>query len=225
MAGSAVVPLCHSERVPAETTSPRLTSKFVEAVQYAAEKHGTQTRKGSDIPYLGHLLSVAGLVIEADGTETQAIAALLHDAAEDQGGEETLAEIRDKFGAEVAEIVSECSDTFETPKPPWRERKESYIRHLPDASDGAILVSLADKLHNARALLRDFRVHGDELWRRFTVQDPQLHLWYYRSLLEVYAERINNWMVDELRDVIDALEDAIRQSAFRQIEDQRLGSE
>ena len=147
-------------------TSPRLTPKFVEAVQYAAEKHATQTRKGSDIPYLGHLLSVAGLVIEADGTETQAIAALLHDAAEDQGGEETLAEIREKFGDEVATIVEECSDTFETPKPPWRQRKQSYISHLPDASDGAILVSLADKLHNAHAILRDFRAHGDELWQR-----------------------------------------------------------
>jgi (p)ppGpp synthase/HD superfamily hydrolase len=206
--------------VPAETTSPRLTPRFVEAVQYAAEKHGTQTRKASDIPYLGHLLSVAGLVIEADGTETQAIAALLHDAAEDQGGEETLAEIREKFGADVATIVDACSDTFDTPKPPWRQRKESYIRHLPGASDDAILVSLADKLDNARAILRDFRAHGDELWQRFTVQDPQLHLWYYRSLLEVYAERINNWMVDELRRVIEALEDAIRRSASPQIEDQ-----
>ena len=117
MAGSAVVPLYHSERVPAETTSPRLTSKFVQAVRYAAEKHTTQTRKASDTPYLGHLLSVAGLVIEADGTETQAIAALLHDAAEDQGGKETLAEIREKFGADVATIVDECSDTFDTPKP------------------------------------------------------------------------------------------------------------
>lgn len=123
--------------MPAETTSPRLTSKFVEPVQYAAQKHATQTRKGSDIPYLGHLLSVAGLVVEADGTETEAIAALLHDAAEDQGGEETMAEIRQKFCADVATIVAECSDTFETPKPPWRERKESYIRHLPDALDGA----------------------------------------------------------------------------------------
>jgi (p)ppGpp synthase/HD superfamily hydrolase len=208
VAGSAVVPLCHSERVPAETTSPRLTSNFVEAVQYAAEKHATQTRKASDIPYLGHLLSVAGLVIEADGTETQAIAALLHDAAEDQGGEETLAEIREKFGADVATIVDECSDTFETPKPPWRQRKESYIRHLPDASDDAILVSLADKLDNARAMLRDFRAHGDELWQRFNIHDPQQHLWYYRSLLQVYTQRIDNWMVDELRDVIDALEDA-----------------
>ncbi|HUB57295.1 MAG TPA: HD domain-containing protein [Mycobacterium sp.] len=201
--------------MPAETASPRLTSKFVEALQYAAEKHGTQTRKASDVPYLGHLLSVAGLVIEADGTETQAIAALLHDAAEDQGGEETLAEIREKFGADVATIVDECSDTFETPKPPWRQRKESYIRHLPDASDDAIVVSLADKLDNARAILRDFRAHGDQLWQRFSVQDPQLHLWYYRSLLQVYAQRIDNWMVHELRDVVDALEDAIRQSELR----------
>jgi (p)ppGpp synthase/HD superfamily hydrolase len=182
-------------------------------VAYAADKHATQTRKASDVPYLGHLLSVAGLVIEADGTETQAIAALLHDAAEDQGGEETLAEIREKFGADVATIVEECSDTFETPKPPWRQRKESYIRHLPDASDDAILVSLADKLDNARAILRDFRAHGDELWQRFTVEDPQLHLWYYRSLLDVYAQRINNWMVGELREVIDALEEAVSTSA------------
>ena len=179
----------------------------------AADKHGTQTRKASDVPYLGHLLSVAGLAIEADGTEAQAIAALLHDAAEDQGGEETLADIREKFGATVATIVAECSDTFETPKPPWRQRKESYIRHLPDASDDAILVSLADKLDNARAILRDFRAHGDELWQRFTVQDPQLHLWYYRSLLDVYSKRVDNWMVDELREAIDALEHEIGRSA------------
>ncbi|MBO0864452.1 MAG: HD domain-containing protein [Mycobacterium sp.] len=195
-----------------QTASPRLTPRFIEAVQYAAEKHATQTRKGSGTPYLGHLLSVAGLVIEADGTETQAIAALLHDAAEDQGGEETLAEIRQMFGADVAMIVSECSDTFETPKPPWRERKEHYIRGLQDASDGAILVSLADKLHNARAILRDFRALGDDLWQRFSVRDPQQHLWYYRSLLQVYADRTDNGMVDELRDVIDALEQEISES-------------
>ena len=196
-----------------QTTSPRLTPKFVEAMAYAAEKHATQTRKGSDIPYLGHLLSVAGFVIEADGTETEAIAALLHDAAEDQGGEATLAEIREKFGDEVAEIVGECSDTFETPKPPWRERKQRYVDHLPEASDGAILVSLADKLHNAHAILRDFRAHGDELWQRFNVKDPKQHLWYYRSLLDVYVQRVDNWMVDELSGVIDALEREIGQSA------------
>jgi len=199
-----------------QTTSPRLTPKFSEALAYAVEKHGNQTRKGGDIPYLGHLLTVAGFVIDADGTEAQAIAALLHDAAEDQGGEATLAEIRDKFGDEVASIVAECSDTFETPKPPWREREATYIRHLSEASDGAILVSLADKLHNAHAILRDYRAHGDELWQRFNVKDPQQHLWYYRSLLDVYSKRVDNWMVDELREVIDALEDRIKRVASHQ---------
>jgi (p)ppGpp synthase/HD superfamily hydrolase len=192
-----------------QAASPRLTPKFVEALGYAAEKHATQTRKAGEVPYLGHLLSVAGLVIEADGTETQAIAALLHDAAEDQGGERTLAEIDQKFGADVASIVAECSDTFEAPKPPWRGRKERYIQHLREASDDAVLVSLADKLDNARAILRDLRAHGNEVWQRFSVQDPQLHLWYYRSLLEVYSQRAHSWMVGELHDVIDALEQAI----------------
>jgi (p)ppGpp synthase/HD superfamily hydrolase len=196
-----------------QTASPRLTPKFVEAMAYAAEKHATQTRKGGDTPYLGHLLSVAGYVIEADGTETEAIAALLHDAAEDQGGDETLAEIRTKFGADVESIVAECSDTVVTPKPPWRERKENYVRHLSEASDSALLVSLADKLHNAHAILRDFRTHGDELWQRFSVKDPKQHLWYYQSLLDVYAERINSWMVDELREVIDELGCATDRSA------------
>jgi (p)ppGpp synthase/HD superfamily hydrolase len=197
-----------------QAASPRLTPQFVEALGYAADKHATQTRKASEVPYLGHLLSVAGLVIEADGTETQAIAALLHDAAEDQGGERTLAEIEQKFGAGVASIVAECSDTFEAPKPPWRERKQRYIEHLRVASDDAVLVSLADKLDNARAILRDFRALGNEVWQRFSVQDPQLHLWYYRSLLEVFGQRTHSWMFGELRDVIDALEHAVnRQSA------------
>jgi (p)ppGpp synthase/HD superfamily hydrolase len=195
-----------------QTASPRLIRKFVEAMEYAAEKHGTQTRKGSDIPYLGHLLSVAGYVIEADGTEREAIAALLHDAAEDQGGLETLAEIREKFGDDMANIVGECSDTFEMPKPPWRERKENYIRHLSESSDSALLVSLADKLHNAHAILGDFRARGEELWQRFSVNDPKQDLWYYQSLLEVYAKRVQNWMVDELRRVLDELEQAVRRS-------------
>ena len=196
-----------------QAASPRLTPKFVEALGYAAEKHATQTRKAGEVPYLGHLLSVAGLVIEADGTETQAIAALLHDAAEDQGGERTLAEIGQKFGADVASIVAECSDTFEAPKPPWRGRKERYTQHLREASDDAVLVSLADKLDNARAILRDFRAHGNEVWQRFSVQDPQLHLWYYRSLLEVYSQRAHSWMVGELHDVIGALEHAVNRQS------------
>jgi (p)ppGpp synthase/HD superfamily hydrolase len=196
------------------TKSPRLTRRFDDALTYAAEKHREQTRKGGDIPYLGHLLSVAGYVIEADGTETQAIAALLHDTAEDQGGEPTLAEIREKFGDEVASIVRECSDTVVTPKPPWRERKENYINHLSEASDSAVLVSLADKLHNAHAILRDFRMHGNKLWQRFSVQDPSDHLWYYTSLLEVYRERFpQSWMADELAEVIGSLTAEVSESA------------
>ncbi|WP_156688237.1 HD domain-containing protein [Mycobacterium sp. Marseille-P9652] len=187
------------------TSSERLTPKFTEALRYATDKHAGQTRKASDVPYIGHLLSVAGLVIEDGGTETQAIAALLHDAAEDQGGRPTLDEIARKFGAGVATIVEECSDSFETPKPPWRPRKEAYVRHLGEASDATVLVSLADKLDNARAILRDLRAHGDAVWRRFSTQDPEDHLWYYRSLLEVFRRRTDSWMVGELSDVIDAL--------------------
>lgn len=199
--------------MPSQTNTPRLTHKFDEAVAYAAEKHRNQTRKGGDIAYLGHLLSVAGYVIEADGTETETIAALLHDTAEDQGGEETLAEIRQKFGDTVADIVDECSDTVVTPKPPWRERKQQYIDHLSEASDSAMLVSVADKLHNAHAILRDFRAEGAELWQRFSVTDAELHLWYYKSLLEVYAARFHNWLVDELTEVINTLEYEVRRSA------------
>ena len=199
--------------MPSMTTEPRLTEQFDEALAYAAELHRNQTRKGGDIPYLGHLLSVASLVIEAGGSQTQAIAALLHDAAEDQGGQQTLAEIGRKFGPEVADIVAQCSDTFEEPKPPWQERKERYIEHLGEASEDTILVSLADKLDNARAILRDFREHGDELWQRFSVHDPQKHLWYYKSLLKVYEQRNTTWLVAELRRVLDELEARIGSAA------------
>ena len=188
-----------------ETTQPRLSPKFFEALHYAAELHNNQVRKGGEIPYIGHLLSVAGLVLEADGNETQAIAALLHDAAEDQGGATVLAEIQTRFGPAVAGIVDECSDTVETPKPPWQQRKQSYIDHLDSASDDAILVSLADKLDNARAILRDVRGVGSALWERFSVNDPQQHLWYYRSLLKVYQRRNHTWMVAELGRVLDDL--------------------
>ena len=188
------------------TSEPRLGARFHDALVYAAEKHRTQVRKASGVPYVGHLLSVAGLVIEAGGTETQAIAALLHDAAEDQGGAATLADIKERFGPAVARIVDECSDTLEDPKPPWRERKQNYVAHLDGVSDEALLVSLADKVDNVRALLRDFRVHGAELWERFSVQDPQAHLWYYRALLAVYQRRLDNWLVDELRRAFGALE-------------------
>jgi (p)ppGpp synthase/HD superfamily hydrolase len=191
------------------TTSPRLSERFQEALAYAAALHNTQTRKASEVPYVGHLLSVTGLVIEADGTETEAIAALLHDAAEDQGGDATLAEIEERFGPEVAKIVDECSDTIITPKPPWRQRKENYIKHLDEASDSTIRVSMADKLDNARAILRDVRRHGPQVWQRFNTSDPHEHLWYYRSLLEVYRLRSDSWLVDELARVIQTLEEEV----------------
>ena len=196
--------------MPSTTTEPRLTEQFDEALTYAADLHRNQTRKGGDIPYVGHLLSVASLVIEAGGSQAQAIAALLHDAAEDQGGEQTLAEIGRKFGPEVAGIVAQCSDTFEKPKPPWQQRKERYVAHLGEASEDTILVSLADKLDNARAILRDYRERGDELWQRFSVKDPEKHLWYYTSLLKVYEKRNKTWLVAELGRVLKELEAQIR---------------
>jgi (p)ppGpp synthase/HD superfamily hydrolase len=202
--------------MPQQTTAPRLTDRYDEALVYASDLHRTQVRKGGDIPYLGHLLSVSSLVIEGGGTETQAIAGLLHDAAEDQGGEPILAQIRAKFGDDVAAIVGECSDTFEDRKPPWKQRKQDYIDHLGDASDATILVSLADKLDNARAILRDFRKHKGDLWKRFSEHDPHEHLWYYKSLLAVFERRRaeqSEWLVAELGRVLTDLENAINEQA------------
>ena len=213
----AMVRVKEGGEMPAQTTRPRLTARFDEALGYAAELHRTQTRKGGDIPYLGHLLSVASLVIEGGGTEDQAIAGLLHDAVEDQGREgRTLVEIREKFGDDVATIVEECSDTDEVPKPPWKPRKEAYIKHLAKASEATVLVSLADKLDNARAILRDHRLVGNELWLRFSEKNPEEHLWYYGALLEAYKDRESTkstWLVDELERVLGELRNRITEAA------------
>jgi len=183
-----------------------MTGQFSKALVYAELKHHSQVRKAGDIPYIGHLLSVAGLVINDGGSEAQAIAALLHDAVEDAGGPATLEEIKKNFGDEVARIVDECSDTDETPKPPWRERKQNYIDHLASVGDDTILVSLADKLDNARAMLRDYHTHGPSLWNRFSVKNPHDHLWYYGELLSGYRSRgCTSWMVDELDRVVKEL--------------------
>ena len=189
-----------------QTSTPKLTDQFSKALVYAEMKHHNQVRKGGDIPYVGHLLSVAGLVINDGGSEAQAIAALLHDAVEDAGGPETLEEIRANFGEDVARIVEECSDTDEEPKPPWHERKRKYIDHLADVGADTLLVSVADKLDNARSMLRDYHTYGPSLWQRFTVKDPHDHLWYYGELLNAYRSRGNtSWMVDELGRVVDEL--------------------
>ena len=140
-----------------------LTERFDDALRYAHELHHRQTRKGTRIPYASHLIAVAALVIEHGGDEDRAIAALLHDAAEDQGGAPTLAMIRTKFRDAVAAIVSDCTDSWVEPKPPWRARKEAYLASLPNRSAKSLLVSLADKTHIAEAILIDYRELGDAL--------------------------------------------------------------
>lgn len=168
-------------------TSP-LGSQFSRALAYAHEKHRLQSRKGNDprVPYIAHVLAVTSLVLEHGGGEEEAIGALLHDVAEDQGGAEVLQEIRKVFGDGVADIVLGCSDTLETPKPPWRPRKEAYIRHLTGASQSIRLVSLADKVHNATSIVEDFRRLGNAVFDRFSAEADAV-LWYYRSLLAVFA--------------------------------------
>ena len=166
-------------------------SRLAGALAAAERLHAGHKRKGTQVPYVSHLLAVAGLVLEGGGDEDAVVAALLHDAVEDAGGPPTLEAIRSEFGERVAAIVAACSDTDEDPKPPWRERKAAYLRHLRDDAlpDGALLVSLADKLHNARAIVADLREHGDALWARFNERDPAAQLWYYRWLADIFRAR------------------------------------
>nr|WP_246754288.1 HD domain-containing protein [Bradyrhizobium diazoefficiens] len=162
-----------------------LSQLYDEALVYASDLHRTQVRKGSGTPYIAHLLSVSSRVLSAGGTEVQAIAGLLHDAAEDQGGAETLAKIKSKFGHEVAQIVADCTDSWVEPKPAWRPRKEAYISSLPSKATSSLLVSLADKVDNAEAILNDYRAIGDSLWERFT-GGREGTIWYYRALSKLF---------------------------------------
>ncbi|MEL6500725.1 MAG: HD domain-containing protein [Cyanobacteria bacterium J06629_2] len=182
-----------------------LSDRFTNAVELAAKLHSAQLRKGTKIPYISHLLGVTSLVLEHGGTEDEAIAAMLHDAVEDQGGRETLALIEHQFGTNVAQIVRGCTDSYETPKPPWRSRKEKYLQHLADASASVRLVSNADKLHNARAILNDLRVCGASLWQRFTGGKSGT-LWYYRSLADAFNELNHNALSAELARVVEEIE-------------------
>ena len=186
-----------------------LSDRYAEAFAYALELHRGQIRKGTNTPYVSHLIAVSGLVLEHGGSEVEAIAALLHDAVEDQGGAPTLAEIKRRFGDEVAAIVEGCSDTDQTPKPPWRERKEAYLAHVPHATRSVQLVSVADKLHNARAILGDYRVLGEALWPRFKGGRDGT-LWLYRALTDAYRSAIveptHPRLVEELDRVVTELE-------------------
>lgn len=188
------------------TDDPILTERFEEALQFAARLHQAQIRKTSEAPYISHLMSVSALVLQDGGSEDEAIAALLHDAAEDQGGEETLDLIRVLFGENVAEIVAACSDTFEFPKPPWQERKEVHIARLQQSSPSIQRVILADKLHNARSILRDLRKMGSKLWKNFK-GGKRGTIWYYRTIHAMLLEKNSGYMVDELGRVLDQIEE------------------
>jgi (p)ppGpp synthase/HD superfamily hydrolase len=181
------------------------SSRFPDALTYAALLHADQQRKISGEPYVAHLLAVSALVMEYGGNEDEAIAALLHDAVEDQGGTATLAEIRRRFGSTVAEIVEGCSDTLVTPKPPWRQRKEAFIARLRNASTSVRLVSAADKLHNARSIVREYRRQGESVWNFFRGGRDGT-LWYYRMVVETLQGSIDNALVEELQRTVAEME-------------------
>jgi GTP pyrophosphokinase len=182
------------------------THRFEDALVLAHQLHADQLRKGTRIPYIGHLLAVTAIVIENGGTEDEVIAALLHDSIEDQGGAQVREDIRQRFGDNVAAIVDGLTDTDQTPKPPWRERKADYIAHLGEASSSVLLVSLADKTHNAGSILRDLRHEGDRVWSRFTGGKDGT-LWYYRTLVEAFWARGQfAALVDELDRIVTELE-------------------
>ena len=186
-----------------------LTSRFDEALLYARAIHGGQKRKGTTVPYVAHLLGVAALALEAGADEEQAIAALLHDAVEDQGGLPRLDDIRIRFGDRVAEIVHACSDSHSEPKPGWRERKETYLACIAEKSSAALLVSLADKTYNAEAILTDLRALGDALWDRFAGGRDGT-LWYYEQLAQAFARLLPGSASDWLTHAVAAMHSEAR---------------
>jgi (p)ppGpp synthase/HD superfamily hydrolase len=182
----------------------KLGPRFLRAFKFAAGKHAGQTRKASTIPYIAHLMGVASLVLEFGGDEDMAIAALLHDVVEDCGGAPVLGEVRRKFGGRVAKIVDGCTDSDIEPKPPWRGRKEAYIRHLKGADADTRLVSAADKLNNVRSILSDYREVGESVWERFH-GGREGTLWYYRALLEEFLRQPGR-LIRELEIAVAELE-------------------
>ena len=188
----------------------KLSRKFEEALVYASVVHGGQVRKATGIPYIAHLLGVASIAFEYGSDENEAIGALLHDAAEDAGGAARIDDIRVRFGQKVATIVEGCTDTLETPKPPWRERKEKYLAHLKETDASTRLVSAADKLFNVRSILRELRQRGDAVWARFSGGKKD-RLWYYRALVIAFRQHgDHSALIDELDHVVNEIEKLVR---------------
>jgi (p)ppGpp synthase/HD superfamily hydrolase len=202
---------CSAEKEIVQTEAGRkpmqLSERFNEAFIFAANLHAQQKRKGTKIPYIAHLLGVTSIALEYGATEDEAIGALLHDAVEDQGGAKTQLEIKKRFGNNVERIVVECSDTNVVPKPPWKERKVAYIHHILDSgtSPSSRLVSAADKLHNSRAILKDYREVGEQVWNRFNAGKDET-LWYYRELVKAFRKVLKSPIVDELDRVVTEIE-------------------
>jgi len=189
-------------------TAPPLTERFLAAVALAEEVHGRARRTGTQIPYMAHLLVVTGLVLEDGGDEDQAIAAMLHDSVEDGGGRLLLQRIERSFGLRVAAIVEGCSDSIDEDESdePWIERKRRYLEHLPEVADeGVLRVSLADKVHNARSIVRDYRREGHALWERFTQKTAADQLWYYGELLDFFEGYRPGPLTEDLRRAVDEL--------------------
>jgi (p)ppGpp synthase/HD superfamily hydrolase len=187
----------------------KLGPRFLRAFEFATEKHAGQTRKASTIPYIAHLMGVASLVLEFGGDEDLAIAALLHDVVEDCGGAPMLKEVRQRFGNRVAKVVDGCTDANTIPKPPWRERKERYIRHLKDADAETRVVSAADKLNNVRSILANYREVGEAIWERFNGGRDGT-LWYYGALLDEFRRRKPNRLIREFDLAVKELEEITR---------------
>ena len=184
---------------------PTLTPRFDEAFRYAHHVHAEQVRKGTGTPYIGHLIGVASIVLDDGGTEDEAIAALLHDAAEDHGGRARLEEIRGRFGDAVARIVEDCTDSWETPKLPWLERKREYIKHAHHLAAPSLRVSAADKVHNAYAILRDLRNTGEQVWSRFKAPADDV-IAYYESLVRAFRASGGGPLVTELERIVKGIQ-------------------
>lgn len=187
------------------SNSTSLSEEFLEAFEFTFNLHKDQVRKGSEIPYMSHLMGVTALVLEDGGNETEAIAALLHDSVEDQGGLATLKIIQRKFGNGVAGLVEFCTDSMETPKPPWKDRKLAVINKVSSAGDSEYKIMLADKLHNLRTIKTIAETSGNDIWERFT-GGHEGSLWYYRQLLSRFQLRGDHPYLREIEAILDYLE-------------------
>lgn len=196
---------------PRSAKATKLGKRFEQALLFAAREHAGQVRKGTPAPYISHLMGVASLVLEAGGDEDLAIAALLHDVVEDCGGAPMLKEVRRRFGRRVAHIVEGCTQEVDLP---WRERRENYIKHLRTADADVRLVSAADKLHNSRHILTDYREIGERIWPRFS-GGREGTLWYYKELLKEFRRGKPNRIVNELARTVADLKKAAGRPVVR----------